>query len=177
MEQARIHGLLAPGADFFTDKMPLNDVYLPLIRLAFPRAALMSVQRDPRDVLVSTLQHDMTHGFHCAYRLEDAARHLAAVSDLTNEYNVIGLGSHIVRYERFVIDQANETDKLMEAIGLRPEPPQAEFHKSRRHAPTPSYAQVREPVHNRAVGRWSNYADQLAAIEPILAKALARGGY
>jgi hypothetical protein len=177
MEQARIHGLLAPGADFFTDKMPLNDVYLPLIRLAFPRAALVSMERDPRDVLVSTLQNDMTHGFHCAYRLEDAAVHLAAVSDLTSEYNMIGLSSYIVRYERFVVDQTNETARLMEAIGLRPEPPQAEFHKSRRHAPTPSYAQVREPLHGRAVGRWRNYEGQLAAIEPILTKALARGGY
>jgi hypothetical protein len=119
----------------------------------------------------------MTHGFHCAYRWEDAAHHLAQVSDLTSEYNVIGLTPYIVRYERFVIDQEKETAKLMQAIGLRIEPPQAEFHKSPRHAPTPSYAQVREPIHGRAVGRWRNYADRISAIEPILAKAVARGGY
>ncbi|WP_420139142.1 sulfotransferase [Sphingomonas sp.] len=177
MRQAADHGLLAPGADFFTDKMPLNEVYLPILRLAFPDAPVVAVQRDPRDVIVSAMQHDMTHGFHCAYRAEDAARHFAAVSDLTSNFKEMGIDPYVLRYERFVTDQANETAQLMAVIGLPPEPAQEEFHKVRRHAPTPSYAQVREPLHRRAAGRWHNYADQLAAIQPILAKAVARGGY
>ena len=174
---AQAYGLLGEGADFFTDKMPLNEVYLPLVRLAFPDAPLIAVTRDPRDVIVSAMQHDMTHGFHCTYRLEDAAHHLAAVSDLTEHYRAAGIEPYRFRYESFVADQDGETKKLMAFLGLDAEPAQQAFHQSRRHAPTPSYAQVREPLHGRAIGRWRNYAGALAPVMETLAPAIARGGY
>ena len=177
LAQAGSYGLLAKGADFFTDKMPLNEIYLPLLQLAFPEAPLIAVSRDPRDVMVSAMQHDMTHGFHCTYRLADAARHFAAVADLTETYRVAGIAPYPFRYESFIADQANETARLMDFIGLGTEPVQHAFHQSRRHAPTPSYAQVREPLHSRAVGRWRNYADALAPVMDRLAPAIARGGY
>jgi hypothetical protein len=175
--QAGSYGLLANDADFFTDKMPLNEIYLPLLRLAFPEAPLIAVSRDPRDVMVSAMQHDMTHGFHCSYRVDDAAHHFTAVAELTEAYRVAGFAPYRFRYESFIADQANETARLMEFIGLRAEPAQHAFHQSRRHAPTPSYAQVREPLHDRAVGRWRNYADALAPVMERLAPAIARGGY
>jgi Tfp pilus assembly protein PilF len=174
---AKAYGLLAEGADFFTDKMPLNEVYLPLIRLAFPDAPLIAVSRDPRDVIVSAMQHDMTHGFHCTYRPEDAAHHLAAVSSLTENYRAAGIAPYRFRYESFVADQESETDRLMAFLGLDAEPAQQAFHQSRRHAPTPSYAQVRERLHGRAIGRWHNYADALGPVMETLAPAIERGGY
>ncbi len=177
LASAQGYGLLAEGADFFTDKMPLNEVYLPLIRLAFPHAPLIAVSRDPRDVIVSAMQHDMTHGFHCTYRLEDAAHHLAAVSDLTESYRTTGIEPYRFRYESFIADQERETKRLMAFLGLDAEPAQQAFHQSPRHAPTPSYAQVREPLHGRAIGRWRNYAGLLEPAMETLAPAIARGGY
>lgn len=174
---AQAYGLLEPGADHFTDKMPLNEVYLPLLRLAFPRARFIAVSRDPRDVIVSAMQHDMTHGFHCTYRLEDAAHHLAAVSDLTEAYRAGGIAPYAFRYESFIAGQSGETARLMSHIGLEMEAGQLAFHQSRRHAPTPSYAQVREPLHARAIGRWANYAEQLSPVLDTLAPAIARGDY
>jgi hypothetical protein len=174
---AASYGLLANGADFFTDKMPLNEVYLPLLRLAFPHARFVAVTRDPRDVIVSAMQHDMTHGFHCTYRLEDAAHHLAAIDALMAEYRTAGIAAYSFRYEDFIADQASETERLMTYLGLQPEPAQVAFHQSRRHAPTPSYAQVREPLHDRAIGRWRNYARALEEVASVLAPAIARGGY
>jgi len=177
LAQAGAYGLLENGAAFFTDKMPLNEVYLPLIRLAFPQARLIAVSRDPRDVMVSAMQHDMTHGFHCTYRLDDAARHFAAMSDLTEQFRTAGIIPYAFRYESFVADQKSETARLMAFVGLAPEPAQIAFHQSRRHAPTPSYAQVREPLHDRAVGRWRHYAAQLAPVADMLAPAIGRGSY
>ena len=174
---AASYGLLTGRADFFTDKMPLNEVYLPLLRLAFPHARFVAVTRDPRDVIVSAMQHDMTHGFHCTYSLEHAAHHLAGVDALTAEYCAAGITAYSFRYERFIADQAAETERLMSYLGLQMEPAQIDFHQSRRHAPTPSYAQVREPLHDRAIGRWRNYASALEPVEDVLAPVIGRRGY
>jgi len=176
--RAEAFGLLAPGTSFFTDKMPLNELYLPLLRLAFPAAPLVAVGRHPLDVMVSAMSHDFTHGFNCGYRLEDAARHYALIDTLMAEWRKLpGIAPHQLRYENFVAAQMGETEALMAHIGLAMEPGQLAFHESQRFAPTPSYAQVQEPLNDRSIGRWRHYARELEPARAILAEAIARGGY
>lgn len=177
LARAEQYGLLEPGADWFTDKMPLNDIYMPLVRLAFPESKIVSVRRHPLDVLVSAMSHALTHGFNCGFRLEDAAHHLAAISELTEHWESIGIPFHRLVYEKFLTDQANETQALMAFLGMEVEPAQLKFHESRRFAATPSYAQVREAVHTKSVERWRNYAAELAPAVPVVADAMARDGY
>ncbi|MGN6850007.1 MAG: tetratricopeptide repeat-containing sulfotransferase family protein [Sphingomicrobium sp.] len=178
LSRAEVYGLLGSGANWFTDKMPANDFWLPLLRLAFPKSPVIHVRRHPLDVLTSVMAHDMTHGFNCGYRLEDAARHLALVDGLLENYWSAGFGpTHELRYEALVADQAGETRRLMEAIGLKVEPAQLRFHERAHVSPTPSYAQVREALNDRSIGRWRNFADELEAVRPIVADAMARGGY
>ncbi|MBW8735514.1 MAG: sulfotransferase [Asticcacaulis sp.] len=178
LARAEAFGLLAPGTSFFTDKMPLNEVYLPLLRLAFPAAPLVAVGRHPLDVMVSAISHDFTHGFNCGYRLEDAARHYALIDTLMAGWRRLpGIVPHQLSYERFVAAQQAETDALMAHIGLPMEPAQLAFHESQRFAPTPSYAQVQEPLNDRSIGRWRHYARDLEPARAILAETIARGGY
>lgn len=162
LKRAEAYGLLEPGADFFTDKMPLNELYVPLLALAFPQSPRITVLRDPRDIFVSAMSHDFTHGFDCGYRPDTLAHHLKAMRELAGYWRE-RFGGHVLDYERLVADQAGETAALMAAIGLAPEPAQARFHESQRIAPTPSYAQVQEPLNDRSIGRWRHYA---AMIEP-----------
>jgi Tfp pilus assembly protein PilF len=178
LARATAFGLIDRDAAFFTDKMPLNEMYLPLVRLAFPAAPLIVVKRHPLDVMVSAMSHDFTHGFDCGYLLEDAAHHFAAMDALTEEWAAAPeVTTHTLVYERFVAAQQPETDALMAHAGLASEPAQLAFHESRRFAPTPSYAQVQEPLNDRSIGRWRNYAEQLAPARAILVEAIARGGY
>lgn len=178
LARAGAFGLLAPGTGFFTDKMPLNELYLPLLRLAFPAAPLVAVARHPLDIMVSAMSHDFTHGFNCGYRLEDAARHFAAIDALMADWRALpGIAPHALGYERFVAAQAAETGALMAHVGLAMEPAQLAFHESRRFAPTPSYAQVQEPLNDRSIGRWKHYRRELDPARAILAEAIARGGY
>jgi hypothetical protein len=65
----------------------------------------------------------------------------------------------------------------MAAIGLPMEPAQLRFHERPTVSPTPSYAQVREPLNDRSIGRWRNFAAELEAVRPIVGDAIARGGY
>lgn len=178
LARAERYGLLGPGAAFFTDKMPSNDFWLPLLRLAFPKSPVVLVRRHPLDVLTSVMAHDMTHGFNCAYRLENAARHMALVDELMDTYRASGLGpTHETRYETLVADQAGETGRLMSAIGLAMEPAQLRFHDRREVSPTPSYAQVSKPLNDRSIGRWRHFAEELEPVRPLLGGTMNTGGY
>lgn len=178
LARAEAFGLLAPGTSFFTDKMPLNELYLPLLRLAFPAAPLIAVGRHPLDVMVSAMSHDFTHGFNCGYRLDDAARHYALIDALMGEWRKLpGIAPHQFRYENFVAAQLAETAALMAHVGLAMEPAQLAFHESPRFAPTPSYAQVQDPLNDRSIGRWRHYARELEPARAILNETIARGGY
>ena len=70
------------GADWFTDKMPLNETHLGLIGLIFPKAPIIHVVRHPLDVVLSVFSNLLTHGFFCAYDLTTIARHYALATDL-----------------------------------------------------------------------------------------------
>lgn len=178
LARAKEHGLVDTGAGFFTDKMPDNSFWLPLLRAAFPESPVIYVRRHPLDVLTSVMANDMTHGFNSGYRLDDAAHHLALVDRLLETYGQAGFGpTYELRYETLVDDQRGETERLMSAIGLELEPTQLSFHERTEVSPTPSYAQVREPLNDRSIGRWRNYAAELEGVRPILDSALARGGY
>jgi Tfp pilus assembly protein PilF len=178
LERAESYGLLASGAQWFTDKMPSNDMWLPLLRLAFPHSPAVLVRRHPLDVLTSVMAHNMTHGFSSAYRLEDAASHLALVEGLVDHFREAGVGpTHDLHYEALVANQERETRLLVEALGLQMEPSQLRFYERTMVSPTPSYAQVKEPLNDRSVQRWRNYAEQLAPVQPIVVEAMVRGGY
>jgi Flp pilus assembly protein TadD len=178
LARAEAYGLFKSGKGYFTDKMPFNEIYLPLIRMAFPNAKVVRVVRHPLDVCVSMLSTNMTHGFHCGYRMEDISNHLAAVFDLVEHYRrEFELNEYVLRYEALVADQAGETRKLLDYLGLAFEQPCLQFHENRRYAPTPSYAQVTEKLNDRSMGRYRHYAQQLKPHVPRLEKMMAAYGY
>ena len=174
------YGLLKPPESFFTDKMPFNEIHLPLLRMAFPQAKVVHVVRHPLDVCVSMLANNMSHGFGCAYRIEDIAHHLAAVFDLTEHYRRemdVDPAVHVLRYESFIADQAAETHRLLQHLGLPFEESCMRFHENRRHVPTPSYAQVAVPVNDASLNRHRHYAAQLQPFRPLLLPLMAKYGY
>jgi len=168
---------------FFTDKMPFNEIWLPVIRMAFPDAKVVRILRHPLDVCVSILSNNMTHGFNCGYRMADIVHHLLAVSDLDAHYATQSGGSGIwrdeftLRYEDFVADQRGETARLLSFLELDFEDACLDFHRNPRYAPTPSYAQVTEKLSDRSIGRHRHYAQQLAPFMPALQPLLRARGY
>jgi Flp pilus assembly protein TadD len=178
LARAEQYGLLQSSSGYFTDKMPFNEIYLPLIKMAFPNAKIVRVVRHPLDVCVSMLANNMTHGFHCGYRIEDISNHLAAAYDLVEHYGKeFELNEFVLRYETLVADQAGQTRNLLDYLGLPFEKACLQFHENRRYAPTPSYAQVTEKLNDRSIGRHKHYAQQLEPHVARLGKMMAAYGY
>lgn len=153
---------------YFVDKMPFNEVYLPLIRMAFPDSPIVRVARHPLDVCVSMMAHHFTHGFNCGYRIEDVVTHLSAVHGLLEQYRRSGMEVFTMRYEDLVSDQEATTRRLLEHAGLAFEAACLRFDETRRYAPTPSYAEVTDKLNDRSVGRHRHYARHLDRYVPQL---------
>jgi Flp pilus assembly protein TadD len=178
LARAEAARLLEPGKDWFVDKMPFNEIWLPLIRMAFPEARIVHVVRHPLDVCVSVMANQLTHGFNCGYRIEDMVQHLSAVFRLMEHYRrELSPGELTLRYEGFVADQVTETRRLLEHLGLPFHDACLRFHENRRYAATPSYAQVAERLNDRSIGRHRHYARPLAPFRAPLAAIMAAYGY
>jgi tetratricopeptide (TPR) repeat protein len=181
----RVRWKKAPGKKlprYFTDKMPLNELHLPLIRMLFPDALVLRLERHPLDVMVSCMSQWLAHGGFFGSSLEDCARHYAAVDGLIESYkkNFAATGAKLfvpIGYENLVEKPEENIRFMLAAAGLPFEKQCLAPHKNPRHARTLSYAQVRKPINSAGVGRWKNFRAQLAPAVEILKPILERGGY
>lgn len=166
------------GIAFVTDKMPFNEIYLPLIRMAFPQSPVIYVLRHPLDVAISMFSNKLNHGFHCSYRFENIIHHLTAVLKLHRHYRQqSGQDDIEVRYESMVGDPEAATRRLLDYIGVPFEAGCLEFHNQGRYSATPSYSQVTEPITNRSVGRHGHYQKQLLPYSVLFEPLLELTGY
>jgi Tfp pilus assembly protein PilF len=178
LARAEQYGLTSGRKAFFTDKMPFNELNLPLLRMIFPKAKIIHVVRHPLDVCVSIMSNNMTHGFACGYRIEDITHHLAAVFALTEHYrSALEPDDFLLKYETLIEDQAGQTRKLLEYLALPFEETCLRFHENPRYAPTPSYAQVTEKIHAGSVNRHGHYAQFLQPFVGRLRPMMDRYGY
>ncbi len=160
LARAEQYGLLEKVGGYFTDTMPFNEIYLPLIRMAFPKAKIVRVVRHPLDVCISMFSNNITHDFHCDYRIEDISNHLAAVFDLVEHYGrQLDLNEHVLRYETLVGDQAGETRRLLDYLGV------------------PAHEHGVPKLDDRSIGRHRNYAQQLKPYVARLQRSMTAYGY
>jgi hypothetical protein len=91
----------------------------------------------------------MAHRFQQYLRLMDHWR------------SVLPAPIHEIDYEETVDDVEAVARRLIAACGLDWEPACLEFHQTERPVKTASFAQVRQPVYKKSVGRWKNYEHEL----------------
>jgi Tfp pilus assembly protein PilF len=170
------------GKRIVIDKLPLNIIFLPLIKRVFPDAKIIFALRDPRDVVLSCYQQRF--GMNAAMvqflELGTAVAYYDAVMSLGLLCRErLGLPVHDVRYERVVADLETIAREMTAFLSLPFEPAMLSFREAalKRNINTPSARQVIEPIYNRSVARWKRYETQLAPVLPQLNAWAARLGY
>lgn len=163
-------GRIPPEIRVVTDKMPVNFLYLGLIARVFPAARVIWCRRNPLDVGISCyLQAFGGRGVEFANDLAHIGLYIRESHRLMAHWRqVLELPIHELGYENLVADPAGEVSRLLDALGLGWEDRCLRFHESRRFVGTPSYAQVRRPVHGGAVGRHEHYRGYLGSLEEAL---------
>jgi tetratricopeptide (TPR) repeat protein len=166
----------------FLDKAPAGALYLPLIAKLFPRAKVLFAVRDPRDVVLSCFRSSfqmnaLTYAFT---DLVETARCYAAAMELAAVYReALAIHPLEVRYEQLVDDFEGELRRIAPDIGLEFTPAMLDVAATAggRMVRTPSAPQVRAGLNRLGLGRWRDYAAELAPVMPILAPWIERLGY
>lgn len=176
---ARIRALARAGPqDLVVDKNPGLTDGVHWIARCFPDARIVTLLRDPRDVLVSCMFQSLGHsrlGVACltwegaARAYADTMMHWAGMRDL------LGKGTWMeLRYEDLVREPEDEFRKVAGFLQIAAEGapiPVAEMIR------TPSYGQVLAPVHAASVGRWKNYRRRIDPLRKILEPVMQALGY
>lgn len=164
-----------PGAACFVDKMPLNFLYVGVIRLALPAARVICLRRHPLDTCLSNFRQLFALNFSYygyAGDLGDTARYYLLFDRLIAHWRQAAPGFvHELSYEALVADQEGETRRLLEFCGLRWDAACLRFEDNAEPVATASAVQVREPLNRRSIGRWRRYEDALAPARAILEAA------
>lgn len=160
---------LTGGSLHFTDKMPLNFLYVGLIHLALPRSKIVHVYRDPMDACYAMYKTIFKGAYPFSYSLDDLGRYYAAYNQLMRHWNECLPGRILnVRYEDLIDDQEMATRKLLDYCGLEWQDQCMSFHTLATAATTASAVDVRRPIYSTSVGKWKNYRSQLADLESYL---------
>lgn len=176
---------LAP-AGRLVDKYPLYLTRVPYIQRLFPASDWLLLLRHPCDCVLSChfQAFGLTGGAFAFGTLESTARTYAAVMGYWEQQRALARPRvHVLRYEDLVDAPEAALRQLMDFLRLDLDAaaqlafPAAVAARTRR-INTPSYAQVAEPVHARAVGRWRRYRAHFSdtALE-LLAPFARRQGY
>jgi len=175
-------GRPAPETAVLLDKNPSPTALLHQWLRIFPELKVIIALRDPRDVLISTYFLNVRLNPTSAnfLSLERTARHYSDLMDVWLRLRDLGGFDWIEsRYEDVVANMETEGRRVTQFLGLDWHPHQAIFHQRARRefVYSPTYNAVTQPVHNRALGRWKNYAEALEPLEAKLAPYCRAFGY
>lgn len=178
-------GIAARGLDVagkgFVDMDPLKGMKLPIIARLFPKARIVVMRRDPRDVVWSCFHHGFAPSAAAIEftDIERAARHYDALMRFTRQsIETLGLDVHILRYEDLVVDFDAVTQRMCDFVGIQWSPALRAFDQTakRRGITTASADQVGRGLFNGA-GQWRRYRDQMAPALAILQPWVEEFGY
>lgn len=154
------------------DKLPHNFDNIGLIALMFPNAAIIHLDREPRDVAVS----NYFQNFAAAKGLMGFAYDLRDIGHMINDHDRIMQHWHELfpgriyelNYQQLVNDPESTIADLLEYCGLPWDDAVLDFQKTRRPVRTASIRQVRQGIYKTSAEKWRRYEHFLDPLEEVL---------
>ena len=159
---------------YFIDKMPNNCLYVGLIHLLLPNAAIIDARRHPLGCCFSCFKQQFARGQNFTYDLTDLGRYYRDYVELMHHFDaVLPRRVYRVHYESMVADTEAEVRRLLAACGLPFEERCLRFYENERAVRTASSEQVRQPIFREALEQWRHYEPWLEPLKSALGTALA----
>jgi len=147
------------GTPFVTDKMPGNFKNIGLICAAFPEAKIIHVERDPAATCWSNYkQYFPANGLGYCYNLEDLVTYYAMYLDLMQFWRERHTDRiYHLNYEKLTTDQEEETENLIQYLGLNWEEACFAPQDNKRIVRTASQQQVKNKVYQGSSQKWRKF--------------------
>jgi hypothetical protein len=148
-----------PGATWTFDKSLRTWRALPEVLAVLPGAVFINVDRDPRDVATSIfLSYFNPKTYEWTSRF-DAIRQIIEMQRRTVQlaFEVLEQPHVSIIYEDLVEEPATYASRCLSLMGLEMDERVLSPEQNRKGAYTLSFAQVRQPINKRSIGRWKNY--------------------
>jgi Flp pilus assembly protein TadD len=143
------------------DKMPDNYELLGWIALLFPRAHLIHVRRDPRDIALSCWMQRFGQ-IRWACDMQHIAERLTQHRRLMEHWRrVLPVPLFEFDYETLVADFERTSRRIVEFVDLPWDAACLDYAEKESIVRTASVTQVRKPVYASSVARWKHYSDVL----------------
>lgn len=170
------------GNRVLLDKNPASGPLIPLLFRLFPDSTVLLALRDPRDVVLSCyLRYLPLNPVSVSFLTPErtAMRYALDMLIWLKLREIIPAQWAEIRYEDSVADLPAAARRALTAMHL-PWDEQVLGYREQlkdRFVLTPTYVDVARPVHQRAIGRWRNYARYLESVLPILEPYVEEFGY
>lgn len=152
----------------FTDKLPHNFRHVGMIHKLFPEAKIIQLHRDPQDVCMSIYSRAFTAGHNHANQWPDLTHFYTECERLMAHWSNMNSSRILdLKYENLVENPEFYAKQLVEFCGFEWNESYLEFHQSINKSFTFSEIQVRQPIANKRVGRWQNYADYFPELNQL----------
>lgn len=151
------------GSKYVIDKLPLNFIFIGLIKIMFPQAKIIYLDRDPVAVGFSCYKHMFSDGQYFSFDLDDIVEYYSAHKDLKRYWDkVLEPDSYLdLNYSDLVSDSDEVIRKLINYCGLAWEDDCLKFYEKKAIVQSASLAQVRKPIYKGSNEAWKNYEEFL----------------
>jgi tetratricopeptide (TPR) repeat protein len=150
------------------DKMWHNFFHLGFLYTLFPKARVIHSRRDAMDIGLSCFVRRL-HAVHWSWDLEKIGYFYRLYDQLMQHWRkVLPIPMYEVDYEKLAQNPEVETRKLIDFCGLSWDERCLAFYENQTVVRTASRIQVREPIYQSSIGRWKNYAQELAPLKTAI---------
>jgi len=167
----RLPAAAAPAARV-VDKLPLNFLYLGLVRKLFPNARIIHCRRNAVDRGLSCFTTLFDEGNEFSYDLVDIGRFTRAYHRLMEHWrsNIPADRFIEVDYESIVANVEDAARRLVAFLDLPWHPAVMRFHETSRAVRTASRLQIRRPIYATSMNRAAAFGAALDPLRTILAR-------
>ncbi len=155
----------------FIDKLPFNFYYIDLITKALPNAKIICLLRDPMDTCIGNYRQLFTINnpyYSYSLNLLDTAKFYSRFYKLIQHFQSMHSNIKLVKYEELVASPEQQIKSLVKFCDLEWQAACIDFHLNDSPVSTASKVQVRQPLNNKAIGRWRSFKPHTDEIENYL---------
>ena len=153
------------NSKIFTDKAPLNCIWIGIIKILFPNSKIVLCSRNPKDNILSLYKNDFDDRLDFTYDFNDLFDFYKEYSDLMKFWKDIFKDEiYDANYEQIIKNPENEIKNLLKFCDLKFEKECLAFHKNKRPIKTVSSAQARKPIYNSSMSSHQKYEEYMKDI-------------